>query len=107
MRLLLDESLPRGLKALLSGQHDVVTVQEAEWAGKANGELLRLAEMEFDVFVTADQNLEYQQNLAGYEIAVVVLAAPTTRLSDLEALIPEVLSLLPTVEPGKVKRIAR
>ncbi len=82
MRLLLDESLPRGLKNLLDA-HDVVTVQEKGWADTTNGKLLRLAESEFDVFVTADQNLQYQQNLIGFDIAVIILAAVRTRVSDL------------------------
>jgi len=81
MRLLLDESLPRGLKDLLS-PHLVATVQEKGWAGTSNGELLRKAESEFDVFLTADQNLEYQQNLTGYGLAVVVLASRSTRISN-------------------------
>lgn len=66
MRLLLDESLPRGLKRHLSA-HDVATVPEQGWAGKSNGELLRLAEEEFDAFLTADQNVEFQQNLRAYK----------------------------------------
>jgi hypothetical protein len=74
MRLLLDESLPRGLKRHLSS-HKVTTVPEQGWAGKSNGELLRLAEEEFDAFLTADQNVEYQQNLGSYRLDVVVLAA--------------------------------
>ena len=73
MRLLLDESLPRGLKRDLAA-HEVVTVPEQGWAGKDNGELLGLADKQFDVFVTADQGIEYQQNLAGFGLAVVTLA---------------------------------
>ena len=105
MRLLLDESLPRGLKRHLS-THEVATVPEQGWAGKSNGELLRLAEGEFDAFLTADQNVEYQQNLHSYGIAVVVLAAPTTRIQDLEPLIPAVLSALETTKPGEVVRVS-
>ncbi len=67
MKLLLDESLPRALKHLFSG-HDVQTVPECGWAGLSNGELLRLAETRFGTFITADQNLQYQQNLAGLDI---------------------------------------
>lgn len=105
MRLLLDESLPRGLKRHLSA-HEVATVPEQGWAGKSNGELLRLAEGEFDAFLTADQNVEYQQNLGAYNLAVIVLAAPTTRLQDLEALIPAVLNALEVTKSGEVVRVS-
>ena len=105
MRLLLDESLPRGLKNL-HGSHEVSTVQEQGWAGTTNGELLKLAEEAFEVFVTADQNLEYQQNLEGYELRIVVLAARSTRVADLEPLIPALLETLAEVTPGEIRRIA-
>jgi hypothetical protein len=83
MRLLLDESLPRGLKRQLSAQK-VATVPDQGWAGKSNGELLRLAEGEFDAFFTADQNVEYQQNLGAYNLAVIVLLAPTHAFKTLK-----------------------
>ena len=105
MRLLLVESLPRGLKTLLES-HDVTTVQEQGWSGSSNGDLLRLAEDHFDVFITADQNLEYQQNLAGYRLGVVLLAARTTRMPDLTPLIPELLEILDQMTEGEVRRIA-
>ncbi len=73
MRLLLDESLPRKLKRLLV-PHEVRTVPEMGWASKKNGELLRLAQGRFDVFITADQKLPKQQNLSTFTVAVVVLA---------------------------------
>lgn len=100
MGLLLDESLPRGLKRHLSA-HEVATVPEQGWAGKSNGELLRLAEVDFDPFLTADQNLEYQQALGSYALAVVVLAAPTTRLEDLEPLVSAILSTLMRSNQGR------
>jgi len=105
MRLLLDESLPRGLKRYLS-VHEVATVPEQGWAGKSNGELLRLAEEEFDAFLTADQNVEFQQNLRAYKLAVIVLAAQTTRLEDLESLVPEILSALESTSLGDVVRVS-
>jgi hypothetical protein len=79
VRILLDESLPRGLKGLLEGL-DIVTVPERGWRGIRNGELLKLASQEFEVFVTADQNLESQQNLLALPIAIVVLVALSNRL---------------------------
>ena len=72
MRLLLDESLPRKLKRRLA-PHEVRTVPEMGWASKSNSELLRLAEQEFEVFLTADQKLSNQQNLPTFRIAVLVL----------------------------------
>lgn len=74
MKLLLDESLPQDLRLYLSSEHEAVTVPFRGWASEKNGELLRLASAEFDVFITADQSLEHQQNVSQFDIAVVVLA---------------------------------
>jgi predicted nuclease of predicted toxin-antitoxin system len=74
MRILLDESLPRTLARELTG-HQVQTVQRQGWAGLKNGALLQRAAGEYDVLITGDRNLEYQQNLTRLQIAVVVLAA--------------------------------
>jgi len=90
MRLLLDESLPRKLRAHLA-PHEVRTVPEMGWASKSNGELLRLAEQQFDVFLTADQKISNEQNLPTFRIAVVVFAAISNRLQDLEPLVPMAL----------------
>jgi predicted nuclease of predicted toxin-antitoxin system len=74
MRVLLDECTPKALKkALAAYGHECRTVQESGWAGKKNGELLTLAESFFDVLLTVDTNLRYQQNLQGRKIAIVVL----------------------------------
>lgn len=105
MKLLLDESLPRRLKSLFV-THETHTVPEMGWQGTTNGELLRLAAVEFDVFVTADQNLQYQQNLAGVDIGIIVMAAVTTRLDDLRPLVPGVLNALTSIQPGDVVRVA-
>jgi hypothetical protein len=78
MRVLLDECVPRRLKRELPG-HEVRTATERGWSGVKNGRLLALAEGEFDVFVTVDQNLKYQQNLTAFGIAVVLLAARNNR----------------------------
>lgn len=76
------------------------------WAGLKNGELLSKAEPGFNVFVTADQNLVYQQNLAGYNIAVAVLAAKTNRMEDLRPLIPNLRKVLQNLAAGAVVRIS-
>jgi len=105
VKLLLDESLPQDLRLHLSG-HEAVTVPFRGWASKRNGELLRLASPEFDVFITADQNLEHQQNIGQFDIAVVILMAPSNRLADLMPLVPKVLGLLASVRPGHIYRVA-
>ena len=101
MRLLLDESIPRRLAKHLTGV-EVDTVHDRGWSGVKNGDLLRTAESQYDVFVTVDQNLQYQQNLRGFKIGVVVLVARTNRLEDLLPLVPELLEACPTVDPGSV-----
>ena len=98
-KVLLDECVDRGLAERITG-HDVQTVPEAGWASLKNGELLGRAQVEFDVFITVDRNLMFQQNLPQFDIAVIVLAAKTNRLEDLSALVPKILEAVPSVEPG-------
>jgi hypothetical protein len=104
MRILLDESLPRRLKNELVG-HEVSTVAECGWSGVQNGRLLALAAMNFDAFVTADQNLQYQQNLATLQISVVVLVAQDNRLQTLRALVPDLLAGLVGLKPRSLVRV--
>ena len=68
------------------------------WASKRNGELLALAASKFDVFLTADRNLSYQQDVSAYDIAVVVLTAHSNRLDDLRPLVPRILKIIPTAQ---------
>jgi predicted nuclease of predicted toxin-antitoxin system len=105
MRILLDEQLPRHL-ARHFPDHEVHTVQEQGWAGLKNGELLRqAAEARFDVFITADQNLEFQQHLARSGLFVLVLVAPSNALEDLLPLIPNILAKISDAQPGKVVHV--
>ena len=104
MRVVLDECLPKRLKRLLVG-HDVQTVPEAGWAGRKNGELIRLAAGKFDAFITIDKNLVYQENLASVPFGVVVLIAPSNRLAALEPLVPRILEALGTVRPNELVRV--
>lgn len=104
MRILLDESLPRRLSGELAG-HTVSTVVEAGWSGVKNGRLLMLAAARFDVFVTADQNLQYQQNLADLPLAVIVLAARDNRLPTLLPLVPDLLASLARLTPNSLIKI--
>jgi hypothetical protein len=99
VKILLDESVPRLLKLRLP-HLDISTVQEIDWAGLRNGELLRRAKEHFDVFVTADQNLRYQQNLSGRTIAI--LALPSNQVPLVTRLVPAVEALLETIQPGTV-----
>ena len=94
MRILLDESLPRRLRAAFPG-HEVVTVAEAGWSGRQNGELLQLAAEGFDLFVTADQNLQYQRNLRNLPLSVAVLAGGDNRYETLLPLVEQLLARLP------------
>lgn len=105
MRVLLDESLPRQLAREFVG-HDVRTVPQEGWAGVQNGLLLRKAATAgFDAFITADQNLEYQQNLRDAGLGVIVLAARTNRLPDLLPLVPDILRVLLRLRAGEVVRV--
>jgi predicted nuclease of predicted toxin-antitoxin system len=104
MRVLLDECLPRRLRVEIPG-HEVVTVGEAGWAGKGNGELLALAGGNFDVLLTVDQNLPSQQNIRNSGVGVIVLIARSNRTEHLSPLIPDVLKTLETISPGDLKRI--
>ena len=103
-RVLLDECLPKKLKRQFV-ECSISTVPEMGWAGKKNGELMRVAHSEFDVFVTADQNLRYQQNLAYAEIGVLVLIANDTRIETLTPLMPQVNLVVKTVLAGQAIEI--
>jgi predicted nuclease of predicted toxin-antitoxin system len=105
MRVLLDESLPRRLAHLLPG-HEVMTVPACGWAGTRNGRLLALAAERFDAFVTADRNLQYQQNLSALPLAVVVLVLRDTRLATIEPLIPRLLATLANMAPRTLQRVS-
>jgi hypothetical protein len=105
VRVLLDESLPRQLASELS-EFDVRTVSQQNWSGLSNGELLRKAEANgFDVFVTADQNLRYQQSLSKSILGVVVIVARSNRIQDLKPLIPEIKDGIKTVNQGQIKLV--
>jgi predicted nuclease of predicted toxin-antitoxin system len=105
MKLLLDECLPRKLKDSLLG-HDCHTVPEEGWAGKKNGELLSLAETRgFQIFLSLDRGLVYQQNLRGRAIAIVLLRAQSSRLADLLPKIPEISNALSSAQPGQLIKV--
>ena len=100
MRVLLDESLPRRLAQHLPGV-EAQSVFDRGWSGLKNGALLEVAEKEYDVFLTADQNLPLQQHLPRFNLSVVVLAARTNRIEDLMPLIPRALEEFRRLEMGE------
>ncbi|MEZ5615223.1 MAG: hypothetical protein R3E35_08415 [Rhodocyclaceae bacterium] len=100
MRILIDGCLPKQLKVWLAGTHEAVTVQEAGWANVKNGKLLRLAnDAGFDVFITADKNMYYQQNFAGLRISAVVI--PSNRKLLVQRSVPALLQSLARAQPGE------
>jgi hypothetical protein len=106
MLVLLDEQLPWRLGRALV-EHEVRTVQRQGWSGIKNGELLRLAsEAGFELLITADQNMPFQQNLQRFSLAVIVLIAPSNKIEDLLPLVPSILQTIPNSRPGLVQRVS-
>ncbi len=104
MRVLIDENLPRKLASYLQG-HDCRTVTECGWAGRKNGELLSLAEPLFDVLLTLDKSVPYQQDVSSGRIAVLIVRARSNRIQDLLPSVPECLAALERIRPGEVIRV--
>ena len=105
MRILLDEDLPRRLCALLVG-HEATTVPRSGWSGIKNGKLLALAATRFDVFLTMDQGLEFQQNLATLPIAILVVEALSNRIEHLSPVVPNMLRELNHLPPRTLRRVS-
>jgi len=104
MKLLLDECTPKRLRIDFPG-HDVLTVEQAGLKGLKNGALIRLASRRFDVLITVDQNLPFQQNLADEYIAILILVARSNRYAELRKLAPKALEALVTIKAGDIVRI--
>ena len=103
--MLCDESVPRDVAAAVVG-HDVATVQGRGWAGAKNGALLRAArEAGYEVLVTVDRNIEYQQNILASGVALVVIRTRSTRVSDLLPAVPALLEALPAVTAGTITHV--
>ena len=106
MLILIDESLPRRLRHSLPG-HDVFTVQQRGWSGMKNGLLIRTAERHgFDVFITADRHITYQQNLSSSGLKIVVIAARSNRFADVEPLAGSILSAVNEMQAGEIRVIS-
>jgi predicted nuclease of predicted toxin-antitoxin system len=102
MRVLLDECIPRKFKNALVG-HNCSTVPEVGLAGKKNGELLSLAEQNgFEVFLTLDKGLQYQQNLAHRDIAIIIIRAASNRINDLLPHAEACLAQIRSIRSGEV-----
>ena len=102
MKVLLDECIPRRFKNSLHG-HDCHTVPEAGLAGQENGELLAAAEEQgFEVFLTIDTNIEYQQNFSARKIAMLVIRCRSNHLSELTRHTQRCLDVLGSIEPGQI-----
>ena len=102
MRIVFDQGTPAPLRRALSG-HSVSTAFELGWSSLANGDLLREAEAQFDLLITTDQNLQYQQNLAGRRLAVLVL--PTTSWPEIRQHEAEIVAAANTVKAGEYREL--
>jgi hypothetical protein len=104
VRVLLDEQIPVDLAAALQG-HSVETVVGRGWTGITNGELLRRMGAEYEVLVTMDRGIEFQQNLAAASVGVLLVRARSNRMMHLLPLVPAILEALPLLTPGQLHRI--
>ena len=104
-RVLFDENMPRLLRRDLP-EFEIRTVQEEGWSSLQNGALLRKAEMSFEVLVTADKRLQYQQDISSFRIAIVVVSAKSTRLIHMRPLVSRIQQALAEAQPGSVVVVA-
>ena len=100
MRVLFDENVPRKLKWQIEAE--VVTVPEMGWGGTKNGELLKLAQTQFDVLLTLDKGIRHQQNLTGIDLALIVLRSVSSDIDDLIPLAPSVNKVLKQIQAGQI-----
>jgi hypothetical protein len=105
-RVLFDENMPRKLRRDLPEFH-IRTAQEQGWSAYKNGQLIKQLSEVFDVLVTIDQNIRHQQNLSQFNVGVVAIEIPDTRLVFLRQLIPEIREAISVVKPGELINIER
>ena len=106
MRVLIDECLPAGLKeSLVALGHECETVRRAGYGAKKNGELLSLMEGQWDVLLTNDRNIKYQQNMSNRNVSILVLCAKSNRIKDLLPLMPACAQALLSILPGSVVEV--
>jgi predicted nuclease of predicted toxin-antitoxin system len=105
MKLLLDECLPLDFRHSFPN-HESHTAQWAGLKGKANGELLRAAELAgYDVLLTLDQGIPYQQHVAGLKMGIITMRSATSQIKDLLPLVDAILEVLPSIQPGQIVSI--
>ena len=104
MRVLLDEQLPIDLASQLHG-HAVQTVVGRGWAGIKNGELLNRMSGHYDVLITMDRGIEFQQQISNLPFGVVVVRAQSNRMQHLSPLVPAILNAIGETKPGRVRRV--
>ncbi|MEI7983367.1 MAG: DUF5615 family PIN-like protein [Bacteroidota bacterium] len=107
MKILLDENIPRRLKLIFSPDLEIHTVQEMTWQGKKNGELLGLATLSgFDVFITLDKNLQFQQNQKKFSIAVIILDVADSKYQTIQPLVDKLILTLKETVAGQINIIS-
>lgn len=104
MKIIVDECLPQKFCKALVG-HSAILVQKAGYSGFKDGKLLDTIEGEYEVFITIDGNLTYQQNLAGRQLNIIILVAPSNTFGDVSSLVPEILSVLARIKPGEIIKL--
>ncbi len=103
MKILIDECVPAGLSPVLREcGYECDTVRDAGYGSKKNGELLRLAEGHWDLFLTVDKNLKHQQNVSGRKIAILILRVKSNRLPDVLLHLSSCTAALKTIRPGEI-----
>ena len=106
MKILLDECVPRKIKFLFAAEGIFCeTVRDAGWSGKENGELLSLAEQQYQVLVTIDKNIKHQLNLAGRKISILIIRTISNDYEDIRHFIPAALDALKSIRPGQFVEI--
>ena len=104
MRILLDECVNTGIKRVFSG-HEVKTVPEAGWSGIKNGKLLALIAENFDLFLTVDQNIRFQQNLKAVPFAILIVSIPNNMLGSYLPLFDQIRQTAEKLKPGEIRTV--
>jgi predicted nuclease of predicted toxin-antitoxin system len=106
MKILVDECLPAALKGTLTALgHECETVRRAGYGSKKNGELLNLAEGRWDVLLTSDRNIKYQQSMTGRKVSILILCAKSNRMKDLLPFMPLCAEALLSIKAGQVVEV--